>query len=328
MTNDLVSIIVPVYNTKEYLERCIESVRHLEYDNWQLILVDDESADGSGQLCDEYAKYDERIMALHQTNQGPAAARQKGLEYAKGKWVMFADSDDWLDTRILTVLMTHQKKTGARMVCCTFVNVNDRNEKQHLPTFSEEYIDCQSAEECMLHMHRTRYLTGSPCTKLIEKELFKDIDFCLEVTIGEDYSMIVQLAQKAKRVRLLSAELYYRYVRKGSISHMGYSKRHKKAFDNYLRVRLELIEQYPALRKDIVGFHTEFEMAVITAMCRNMTFDKEVIGKLKNDLRENMKDTWTNKQIALYMKVCAWLIAYPTYVFIILFRILYLFTGR
>jgi hypothetical protein len=206
--------------------------------------------------------------------------------------------------------------------------MDENGNKHHIPYFEQEYIDCFTPKDCIYHMHATRYLTGSPCTKLFRKSLFEGIDFCKDVTIGEDYSMIVQLVQKAGRVRMLKAELYYRFVRKGSISHMGYSDRHKKAFDNYMRVRLELIDKYPELEKDIIGFHTEYEMAVITAMCRNKNYDWNVIKKLKADLRENMKLTWFNSTIPMYMKVCAWLIAYPTRLFIILFRLLYLCTGR
>ena len=324
----MISIIIPVYNTQDYLKRCIESVLRQQETDWELILVDDESTDDSGMICDEYAAKYDQITTIHQKNSGPAAARQKGLDAAKGEWIMFADSDDWLDDRILTVLTRHQKETGAKMVCCTFVNMDENDEKHHLPYFAQEYVDCFDAKDCMFHMHHTRYLTGSPCTKLFQKDLFEGINFCKDVTIGEDYSMIVQLAQKAGRVRMLSEELYYRFVRKGSISHMGYSERHKKAFDNYMRVRLELIGKYPELEDDIIGFHTEYEMAVITAMCRNKNYDKVVIEKLKKDLRANMKRTLHNHQIPLYMKGCAWLIAYPTGLFTFLFRILYLLTGR
>lgn len=324
----MVSIIIPVYNTDAYLRRCIDSITGLQEQDWELLLIDDESTDDSGSICDEYARRDDRIRVVHQKNSGPAAARQAGVELARGEWIMFVDSDDWLDEKILTVLEENQRESDANIVCCTFVNVDEKGKKAHLPYFKEEYIDCYTAEDCMLHMHRTRYLTGSPCTKLFRRSLFAGIDFCRDVTIGEDYSMIVQLARKAQRVRLLKQELYYRFVRRGSISHMGYSERHKNAFDNYMRVRRELTADYPDLRKDIIGFHTEYEMAVITAMCRNKNYDREVIRKLKCDLRENMCLTWTNPSIPLYMKACAWLIAYPTGLFICLFRLLYLCTGR
>ena len=140
--------------------------------------------------------------------------------------------------------------------------------------------------------------------------------------------MIVQLVEKAQRVRIISKELYYRYVRKGSISHGGYTGRHKQAFDHYMQLRRKLIGRYPEMASDIIAFHTEYEMAVITAMCRNDCYDKEVIAKLKNDLRVNMKNTLGHAIVPLYMKGCAVLIAYAHPVFIVLFRLLYHLTGR
>ena len=117
-------------------------------------------------------------------------------------------------------------------------------------------------------------------------------------------------------------------MRKGSISHGGYTNRHKQAFDHYMRIRKELIRKYPALTSDITAFHTEYEMAVITAMCRNDRYDKEVLNKLRRDLRKNMRNTLRHPVVPLYMKGSAVLIAYAQPVFIFLFRILYHMTGR
>lgn len=323
-----ISVIIPVYNTELYIVRCIDSVLKQTYENWELIMVDDGSTDRSGVICDDYARKDCRITVLHNQNQGPAASRDIGVKAAKGELVMFVDSDDWLDEKILQIMYDQMQDTGAGIVCCVFKDIDDNGKISHPQIFKESYIDCMNAQECMYQMHHTRHLTGSPCTKLFRKELFENINFCSDVTIGEDYSMIVQLVQKAERVRILSQELYFRYVRKGSISHGGYTERHRQAFDNYMRVRQELIAKYPALKSDIVAFHTEYEMAVITAMCRNDRYDREVITKLKRDLRANMKNTLAHPVIPLYMKGCAVLIAYAHPVFIFLFRILYHLTGR
>lgn len=323
-----ISVIIPVYNTELYIARCIDSVLKQTYENWELILVDDGSGDKSGTICDDYAKGDSRIKVIHNQNHGPAASRDIGVKEAIGELIMFVDSDDWLDEKMLQIMHEQMQATGAGMVCCIFKDIDDAGKVSHPQLFDEPYIDCMSAQECMYQMHHTRHLTGSPCTKLFRKELFENINFCSNVTIGEDYSMIVQLAQKAERVRILSQELYFRYVRKGSISHGGYTERHKQAFDNYMRVRQELITKYPTLKSDVIAFHTEYEMAVITAMCRNDQYDKEVIRKLKKDLRENMGNTLKHPVIPLYMKGCAVLIAYAHLVFIFLFRILYRLTGR
>lgn len=323
-----ISVIIPVYNTKPYLARCIESVLDQTYEDWELLLVDDGSTDGSDMVCDMYVKDDSRIKVFHNRNQGPAASRKFGAKEATGNFIMFVDSDDWLDKEMLQVMYENMQDTGASMVCCIFKDIDDDGKISHPQLFQEDYIDCETAEECMYQMHHTRHLTGSPCTKLFRKELFDGIDFCSNVTIGEDYAMIVQLVEKAGRVRILPLELYFRYVRKGSISHGGYTKRHRQAFDNYMRIRQELIRKYPELASDVTAFHTEYEMAVITAMCRNDCYDKEVIGKLKKDLRANILNTLRHPVVPLYMKGCAVLIAYAHPVFIFLFRILYHLTGR
>lgn len=324
----MISVIIPVYNTEKYVSRCIDSVIQQTYSDWELILVDDGSTDTSGSVCDTYSRQDSRIRTLHNQNQGPAASRKAGVDAAAGDLIMFADSDDWLDVRMLQVMYQQYQESGAGMVCCVYQDVDDDGKVFRPYAFKESYIDCMNAQECMYHMHHTRYLTGSPYAKLFRKELFEGIDFCSNVTIGEDYSMIVQLAENAGRVKIISQELYFRYMRKGSISHGGYTERHRQAFDNYMRIRQDLLKKYPELSSDIIAFHTEYEMAVITAMCRNDCYDKEVIWKLKEDLRENMRNTLKHPIIPLYMKGCAVLIAYAHPVFVFLFRILYHLTGR
>ncbi len=323
-----ISIIIPVYNTKQYLPRCIDSLLKQTYEDWELLLVDDGSIDGSDQICDEYARADLRIRAFHNRNKGPAASRKYGIREATGTFIMFVDSDDWLDEEMLRITYGHIQETGAGIICCFFKDIDEYGKISHPQIFHEECIDCYTAAECMYQMHHTRYLTGSPCTKLFRRELFEGIDFCSNVTIGEDYAMIVQLAEKAERVRILPLELYFRYVRKGSISHGGYTKRHKMAFDHYMRIRKELIRKYPTLTSDVTAFHTEYEMAVITAMCRNDSYDREVLAKLRRDLRNNMRNTIFHPVVPMYMKGCAVLIAYAQPVFIFLFRILYHLTGR
>lgn len=323
-----ISIIIPVYNTEEYLSRCIESIIGQTYECWEMFLIDDGSEDGSGEICDYYAELDKRIRVVHNQNQGPAASREEGMKYISSELVMFVDSDDWLDEHMLELMYQEIKDSKAGIVCCLYQNVKADGEVLHPYEFQKDYIECVNVQECMYQMHSTRYLTGSPCMKLFRRELFQNINFCNHVMIGEDYSMIVQLVEKAGRVRIILRELYFRYVRKGSISHSGYTERHRQAFDNYMRLRLELINKYPEISSDIIAFHTEHEMAVITAMCRNDCYDREVIGKLKKDLRLNMKKTLVHSNIPLHMKGSAVLIAYAHPVFIFLFRILYRLTGR
>ena len=110
---DLISIIVPVYNVREYLKKCIESIIGQTYKNLEIILVDDGSTDGSEELCDEFVKRDSRIRVIHQSNAGSTAARNAGLNMATGKYVGFVDSDDWIEPDMYESLYEALKKNDA-----------------------------------------------------------------------------------------------------------------------------------------------------------------------------------------------------------------------
>lgn len=119
--NELVSLIVPVYNVEKYLREAIDSVCRQTYPNWELLLVDDGSKDQSGTICDEYARNDMRIRAFHTENKGVSSARNLGIENANGKWIAFMDSDDYLDDRYLETLIKHSN--NVELVVCSTQNV-------------------------------------------------------------------------------------------------------------------------------------------------------------------------------------------------------------
>ena len=99
--NPTISIIVPVYNTEQYLNRCIDSILSQSFTNFELLLIDDGSTDKSGDICDEYARKDERIKVFHKKNGGVSSARNMGLDFARGEWITFVDSDDYIDSCFL-----------------------------------------------------------------------------------------------------------------------------------------------------------------------------------------------------------------------------------
>ena len=96
VNNNKISIVVPVYNCEQYIKKCIKSILNQTFKEFELILIDDESQDQSGEICEEYAKLDKRIIVIHQKNQGVSKTREKGLKIAKSKYVTFIDSDDYI----------------------------------------------------------------------------------------------------------------------------------------------------------------------------------------------------------------------------------------
>jgi len=114
----MISIIDPIYNVEAYLDRCVQSIFNQTYDNYELILVDDGSPNYSGEKCDQYAKQDKRVIVIHKQNGGLSDARNAGLEIAKGEYIVFVDSDDWLAPQYLKCLLKTAEDTDSDIVEC------------------------------------------------------------------------------------------------------------------------------------------------------------------------------------------------------------------
>ena len=121
--NQLVSLIVPVYNARDYLDTCVDSLLHQTYADIQVILVDDGSTDGSADLCDVWADRDARVMAVHQTNGGVSTARNTGLDAATGEWLEFVDADDWLEKETVEELLGLVHDRHAQMAIFNYRSV-------------------------------------------------------------------------------------------------------------------------------------------------------------------------------------------------------------
>lgn len=323
-----ISVIVPVYNAEKYLKQCIESILKQTFQDYDIILINDGSKDKSGIICNEYARRDKRITVIHTKNCGPAAARRAGVEAAQGKYITFVDADDWLDGNMLSFLIEELDKWHADIICLGHKEVDGKGSILSCTAQEMERIEMTLPVQMMYHLHGTRLIDSGPWAKLIARCLFEDIDFCDNVTIGEDYFMVLQLLEKAEKVVLCKEAMYNRCIRITSISRSGYTERHQNAFKQYMYWRRYLLGRYPELEAEIVGYHTEYEMAVMTAMCRNKKYDKSVIRYLVKDLRENWRVILHCRKTPLYMRVSAMVIAYCYPVFIVIFRAVHLLTGR
>lgn len=129
-TNPFLSIIIPVYNTKSYLPSCLDSILAQEWTDYEIILVDDGSTDGSSALCDEYAARHEHIRCHHQPNKGLVATRQQGFILSRGQYITFVDSDDWIASDMYTCMCRKAQETYADILCCNYIAVMPTREKK------------------------------------------------------------------------------------------------------------------------------------------------------------------------------------------------------
>ena len=154
MTTPLVSVIVPVYNVKDFLSQCLDSLLAQTHSNLQIILIDDGSTDGSSELCDTYAKKDPRIIVKHQKNAGLSAARNAGLALAKGDYIFFLDSDDFLTEDCIKYLLTLATSTHSPISICPHLEYHNAHHcKNFAPATASATLSCERAIHDMLLEH-------------------------------------------------------------------------------------------------------------------------------------------------------------------------------
>lgn len=214
MKNDLISIIIPVYKVEKYLEKCIESVLKQTYTNLQIILVDDGSPDNCGKICDEYAKKDSRIEVIHKANGGLSDARNVGISKAKGRYIGFVDSDDWINKEMYKILYELCEKNNSDIAECRYT-VTTGNE-MNLDN-SSNLITILNNEEAIKSLYtNTSYGSVVSWNKLYRCELFKDIKFP-EGKLNEDQFTTYKLYYKSNKIVLIDKVLYYYFQSTKSI---------------------------------------------------------------------------------------------------------------
>lgn len=214
-----VSVIIPVYNVKPYLERCIQSVQQQTYKDLEIILVDDGSTDGSGELCDQIANGDTRITVTHQKNQGLSVARNTGIRQAKGEYIVFMDSDDsWLLNDGLEQLVRIADRK-ADMVACKLVHFY-KGKKVFTADYDIEYVNSlASASEVFAYLIYTQQFSISACPLMVRRQLLIDYDiFFPQGLISEDIFWSIMLWQHLVIVRFTNLNFYGYHHREASLT--------------------------------------------------------------------------------------------------------------
>lgn len=256
MKNPLISIIVPVYNIEMYLPRCIESVLAQSYTNLELILVDDGSKDKSGEICDEYQRRDNRIQVIHKENGGSSSARNVGIKAAKGQYLGFVDSDDYVEKNMYEKMVYGIVATGCNIIQVSRDEIDEEGNLMpnvcEMPEKQIEYSSEEFMKELLLHKGDCSF-----CTKLLNRDLFKDNKFP-EGVLNEDFHLLVRLLKKGETVVSLPYCGYHVFYRIGSNTRKKdvneFSRVYGDCVDNADMVYELVKEKFPKLEKVAVRF--------------------------------------------------------------------------
>lgn len=262
-----VSIIVPIYNIERYLKECIESILNQTYDNIELILIDDGSTDKSGEICDFYLNND-KVIVVHKENQGVSAARNDGIKKASGKYLLFVDSDDYLNKEMVETLIS--KNQNYDCTICGFVEKFLYKEIEKKATTEEKTYNSQGIIEQII---KNGNIGGYIFNKLFKKDILQknNIYFNENIHMCEDMLFVTEYLLKCQKIKIIPNLLYYYRMRKSSAV-WNKNNKYFTIFDSYKTI-LELLE-YNDIDKDVLYYKIIFSYYALPRRSRQKAEEK------------------------------------------------------
>lgn len=303
-----ISVIVPVYNTLDCLERCVDSICGQTYENLEIILVDDGSTDGTGQLCDTLAKRDDRVCVYHKENGGASSARNLGLQKAEGDYIGFVDSDDYIDANVYQRMAELATEKDYSVVQ---ISRDERDEDGKrladicVPPEKVRFCDSETfIKELLLHQGDCSF-----CTKLIKKELFIQHRFP-EGKLNEDFKLLIELLMRIEGIAILPEQGYHVVCRSDSTTR-------KRSEDSFSRVFLDIVENadrmqeivdssYPALHDHAIRFNLyqrlDYMLHIpVAQMNGKNAFYRDVKKYLRMHIGDTIRNPYLTKKNKVYL---------------------------
>lgn len=308
--SELISIVIPVYNTEKYLKKCVNSILNQTYCNLDIILVDDGSTDNSGKICDELTKADKRIRVFHKENSGVSASRNLGIMEAKGKYIGFVDSDDFIEADMYKILYENMIKYNLDISICNCYTVTNK----------EKFYDDHKIKDKILLINNNKYFYKllhqdyfkyALWNKLYKTEKIKKYMINNEVHMGEDLLLLAQVAKDCNMFGLDDRPLYNYVIRKGSITNSKFNEKNLSVMYAYDNV-VEIINKYASEERFwyILSEYYALNDILIKGKFHKYSNKKVYKEKNKNLYKEIMASNklTINKRILCFLEYRMWIV--------------------
>lgn len=309
MSNPLISIIMPTYNTKEFIERGINSVLNQTYENIELVVVNDGSTDGTRKLLEEISLKNSKVIVHHQENLGVSNARNKGLDLCSGKYVCFLDSDDWLSKDAIYFLYEQLEKKNNIISACTMSNAYIINNKiiveQKKTKIETKYL---LADEALLKMGTGEMRLQSSCYKLYPISLLnqnRKVRFDTDIYNGEDGLFVFNVLNKAKGIVYSSLPKWNILTRENSATRDGFSSEMLTALTSVNRM-IKYSNNNKKLQKHLKIYYTNRAIGLLIELSKSKYIKKEDEVMLRTALKK-YKNYMYSTNISTKKKIKYWI---------------------
>ncbi len=317
----LISVIIPVYKVESFLHRCVDSVIKQTYRNIEIILVNDGSPDNCPKICDEYAKLDDRIKVVHKQNGGLSSARNAGIEVAKGEYITFVDSDDFVSENFIESLYSAIVSSAADISVgdAVFVYSDKTPEERNEEIVFKSYSPFEAVRAMLLQ----EPFSNSACAKLFSKKFFANRRFTNGI-LYEDFDIIFPIVFESEKVVFNSAAEYYYYQNPQSIMHEKIDERHLILLDLSDKLVLDvkrICPQYLAEANSRLVFSQFFIMDRIALSGESKKY-KVLIKNIRSTLKEIhfLSNNYIGKPLKI--KAMAFIVSLPIYKLLLKLNIL------
>lgn len=282
----LISVIVPIYNVEQYLEKCIESIIHQSYRHLEIILVNDGSPDNSASICEKYQKLDSRIILIHKPNGGLSSARNAGLKIAKGDIIVCVDSDDWIHQDMIQIMYNNLEKYQADMSVCNF-EIKEANGKKNNKKFTQE-IEILNREQAMQYAILPEKYYGFAWNKMYRKSIIKDMLYDETIRKGEDSPFTCQYILKCQKVVYQNTPLYYYRQDTVSITRSKFNIGKMTVLDAYGGI-IKLLEENDFDNQTINMQKVQYANQLLSLLINIIKTDRKTYHNQIMEIRRQMK---------------------------------------
>lgn len=321
--NDLISVIVPIYNVEKYLRKSIDSLINQSYKNIEIILIDDGSTDNCCTICDEYAIKDSRIKVIHKENGGLSDARNKGIDIAKGKYITFIDSDDYVELNYIDILYNTIIKYKADISIVGHRVWYEKNNFER--AWYKEYVN--KPKEILEKILYDDGIDLSAWAKLYKTELFKQIRFP-KGRIFEDSATTYKLVDKSEKIAVNSIPLYNYIIRFNSISNASFSEKKMELITSTKEMTDYIRQKYPELSKGCDRRLMYAYLSTLTQFVKSGSKNKEIETQLLTYINENKKSILKDKRVHKRDKIALYSLTFGLKSYKLMWNIYAKRTGR
>ena len=309
---ELISVIIPVYNVEKYLNNCMDSILRQTYSNLEIILIDDGSTDASAHICDSYADEDARVKVIHKRNSGAGAARNDGMELAKGIYIVFIDSDDYVGRNYIEGLYYALKMYHADISVCECTHISEESDGWDYEKLQRDIgirnrkISVISGREVLCGNVSLFCGEEVPWGRLYKKSIFSEFEITFPVGLGyEDTATIYKTIYYANRIACIDMKEYYYRIRDNSLMHSAFSI---KNLDRIISQDLKSKFYFERKEHEMLARNLNCYCKVVRE-CYNALQEeyhgedkRQIMYKIIQDLRNNLK-LYSREKIGFFRRL-------------------------